>query len=251
MTALALLLALCAAAQLPFGATEPEPEPVSAGAEPSPAPAPAPATQPAPAAPSSTPSPGDGVYVAGDAPKPTLKRPMKAVIHKAARDWEPVGLKEGGDPYQAATAATLRLTRGAKGYRGERSKAKAVVRAYPGKPGESWLIIAVYPKTLEKKRKHFEVRLRVVEGFVEKVEAALITLTDRRAYQELDKPTLRRLGVAFEEENPGSGVVSIAALDPRPGRAAFNAGKLSLAAFADAAVGFADVSWSSKTVEKP
>ncbi len=176
---------------------------------------------------------------------------MKAVIHKAAQDWEPIGLKEGGDPYQAATGVTLRLVKTAKGQRGVRSKAKAVVRAYPGKPGESWLIIAVYPKDLEKKRKHFEVRLRVVEGFVEKVEAALITLTDRRAYKELDKPALRRLGVAFEEENPGSGLVSIAALDPRPGRSSFNAGKLSLAAFADPLAGFADVSWSSKTVEKP
>jgi hypothetical protein len=248
VTALALLLALCAAAQspTPFAPTEAAPEPVAP--EPQAAPAPAASTEPTP---SSTPSPGDGVHIAGDAPKPVLKRPMKAVIHKAAQDWEPVGLKEGGDPGQASTGATLRLVKTARGNRGERSKAKAVVRAYPGKPGESWLVIAVYPKALEAKRKHFEVRLRVVEGFVEKVEAALITLTDRRAYKELDKPSLRRLGVAFEEENPGSGMVFVAALDPRPGRAAFNAGKLSLAQFADSAVGFADVSWSSKSVEKP
>ena len=109
----------------------------------------------------------------------------------------------------------------------------------------------MYPKSLEKRRKHFEVRLRVAEGNVEQVEAALITLTDRRAYKELDKPALRRLGVSFEEENPGSGTVSFSALDPKTGKSSWNAGRLSGAAFADADAGYADVSWSSKTVEKP
>ncbi|MDX6768039.1 MAG: hypothetical protein SF051_00790 [Elusimicrobiota bacterium] len=230
MTPLALLLALAAAAQEPAAAPAPEP------------------------AASTAPAPGDGVHVAGEEPakpKPALKRPMRATILKRSKDWEPVSLAEGGDPYQAATGATVRLLKTGKGYRGVRSKAKAAARAYPGKPGEAWLVVTVSPKELEKARKHFEVRLRVVEGFVEKVEVALVTVTDRRAYKELDKPSLRRLGVAFEEESPGSAEVLVSALDPRPGKSSWNAGKVRLAAFADPQAGFADFSWSVKGVATP
>jgi hypothetical protein len=197
---------------------------------------------------------GDGLHVGGEAaaPKaPKLSRPIKAHIPKEAKDWEPVGLQEGGDPYQLATSATLKLYKSASGaYRGERSKARAIVHAYPVKTGETLFVVAVYPAALEKRRKHFELRVRVVEGNVESVEAALVKITDRRAYKDVDRVALRKAGAAFEEEFPGSGVVSLAAFDPRPGKA-FNAGKLSKAGFADADAGFADVSWSSKLVEKP
>lgn len=220
-----------------------------------------PAASPAPAASaeakestSTVIKPGDGLHIAGEEgekPKPRLARPIKAHVPKAAKDWEPVGLQEGGDPYQASTGVTLKLVKTAKGgYRGERSKAKAWARAYPVKAGETLLVIAVFPEKLEKRRKHFELRLRVVEGNVEKVEASLITVRDRRAYRGIDRVALRRAGAAFEEEFAASGVVSLAALDPKPGRG-LNAGKLSRAEFPDREVGFADVSWSLKTVEKP
>lgn len=220
-----------------------------------------PASSPAPAAPaaadastSSVIKPGDGVHIAGeegDKPKPKLTRPIKAYIPKEAKDWEPLGLKEGGDPYQASTGVTLKLVKSAKGgYKGERSKAKAWARAYPVKPGETLFVIALFPKALEKRRKHFELRFRVVEGNVEKVEASLITVRDRRAYRDIDRVALRRAGAAFEEESAASGVVSVAAFDPRPGRG-LNAGKLSLAEFPDREVGFADLSWSLSKVEKP
>lgn len=192
------------------------------------------------------------VHVAGDAPKPKLARPIKAVIPKEAKDWEPIALKEGGDPHQAATGATLRQVKAAAGgVKGVRSKAAAAVRVYKLKDGVSLLVISVYPQELMKKRKHFEVRLRMAEGNVEQAEAALMTVTDRRDYRELDKPTLRRLGMAFEEENPGSGLVTLSALDPRPGKTSWNAGKLSQAAFADLYAGFSDVSWSVKGVAAP
>lgn len=198
--------------------------------------------------------PGDGLHVAGEEgekPKPKLARPIKAHLPRAAKDWEPIGLQEGGDPYQASTGVTLKLVRTAKGgYRGERSKAKAWARAYPVKAGETLFVVAVFPEKLEKRRKHFEIRLRVVEGNVEKVEASLITVRDRRAYRGIDRVALRRAGAAFEEEFAASGVVSLSALDPAPGRG-LNAGKLSRAEFPDREVGFADVSWSLKSVEKP
>lgn len=218
MSALAFLLAACAAAQVSTGAV------------------------------ATSTAPGDGVHVAGDAPKPKLSRPIKAAIPKEAADWEPVGLTAGGDPYQAVTAATLRLVKSRGAYKGEKTKAKAAARAYPVKPGETLFIVAVFPRALEKRRKHFEIRLRVVEGNVEKAEAALVSVLDRRAAPELDSVGLRRAGAAFEESNPGSGVIALAALDARP-RGGLNAGKLSHAGFADADVGFADVSWSVKRVE--
>lgn len=211
----------------------------------------------APAEPASTSTvikSGDGVHIAGgegEKPKPKLTRPIKAFIPKTAKDWEPVGLKEGGDPYQGSTGVTLKLVKAAKGgYRGERSKAKAWARAYAVKTGETLFVIALFPKSLEKRRKHFELRFRVVEGNVEKVEASLITVRDRRAYRDVDRVALRRAGAAFEEEYAASGVISVAAFDPKPGRG-MNVGKLSLAEFPDREVRFADLSWSLQKVEKP
>lgn len=219
----------------------------------SPAPAPAAAADAA-ASTSTVIKPGDGLHVAGEEgekPKPKLTRPIKAFIPKEAKDWEPLGLKEGGDPYQGGTGVTLKLVKAAKGgYKGERSKAKAWARAYPVKPGETLFVVALFPKALERRRKHFELRFRVVEGNVEKVEASLITVRDRRAYRGIDRVALRRAGAAFEEESAASGVVSVAAFDPRPGRG-LNVGKLSLAEFPDREVGFADISWSLRSVEKP
>lgn len=217
---------------------------------------PAAASAPADAAASTTSvvKPGDGVHIAGeegDKPKPKLARPIKAYIPKAAKDWMPLGLKEGGDPYQGYTGATLKLVKTAKGgYKGQRSQAKAWARAYPVKEGETLFVVAVFPKALEKGRKHFELRFRVVEGNVEKVEASLITVRDRRAYRGIDRVALRRAGAAFEEEYAAAGVIRVAAFDPKAGRGR-NVGKLSLAEFPDREVGFADVSWSLKTVQKP
>lgn len=244
-TASLLLLASLASAQDPGAAT----------ADPPSAP---PATAAASAAPEASTSSviqaGDGLHVGGEAgekPKPKLSRPVKAHIPKSAKEWEPIGLAEGGDPYQGSTGVTLKLVKSAKGgYKGERSKAKAFARAYPIKTGETLLVIAVFPKALEKRRKHFEVRLRVVEGNVEKAEVAMVKITDRHAYKEVDRVELRKAGASFEEENPGSGLVTIAALDFKPG-SGLNVGRVSRAEFADPDAGFADVSWNLKKVEKP
>lgn len=243
MSPLALLLAAFAAAQSPANYGAPDPSP--------PAPAAAPSASTAPAA--SAPKPGDGIHVAGEPgekPKPKPARPIRAHIPKEAKDWEPLGLKEGGAPFGGSNAATLRIVKAKGGYKGERSKAKAFARAYPVGTGETLLVLALFPKSLERKRKHFELRFRVVEGNVEKVEAALVTVTDRRAYRDMDRVALRKAGAGFDEAFPASGLVSLAAFDPRPGRNA-NVGKLSLGEFADADAGFADLSWSLSSVEKP
>ena len=182
-------------------------------------------------------------------PKATPARPMHAVIQPDARGWEPLSVRAGGDPLRAETKATLRQKKVKGGYKGTPSKARASARLH--KAGDDrWLVVCVFPKALERGRLHIEVRLKIVEGFVEEAKAAIVTIVDRRpqAGAGLDSYDLRARGVEFEEDSPASGALLISALDPRPSKSAVNSGTLKLAAFGDAAVGLADASWSVKGI---
>lgn len=193
-----------------------------------------------------------GFKVAGGAPKAKLERPMHAVIHPDAKDWEPVSLKAGGDPFQAETSATLRESKVRGKYKGTASKAKASARVH--KAGQDrWLVVSVFPKGLERARMHFELRFRIVEGFVEDAKAAVVTIVDRRAGAGagLDSYELRARGVEFEEDSPESGSLLVSAMDPRPSKSAFNAGTLKRASFGDKEVGLADASWAVKGLPAP
>jgi hypothetical protein len=244
---LAWACALGAAAQSPQPYMEPA---ASAGAAASGA-APSSSTQTAVAAPSSASPVGHGVGIAGAGKPLSLPRPIHAVIHKDSADWAPVSLRAGGDPGAARTRAALRI-RGAKARRrGTESYAKAIARLR--KAGDDrWLTISVFPRALEKRRKHFEVRLKLVEGYVEEAKAALVTVVDRRAGvgagQDADEMT--RQAVEFEEEFPSSGEILISALDPRPSAGAFNAGVLRGASFADRDAGLVDAAWSVRGLPK-
>ncbi len=185
-----------------------------------------------------------GVHVAGGSEKPKLVRPIHATIHPDAKEWEPLSLRAAGDPGQAETKAVLRVEKVRGKYKGVPSKARAVAHLRKRKD-DLWLIYSVFPKALEKRRSHFEVRLRLVEGFVENVEASLVTVVDRQyTGAGMDSVELRARGVEFEEDSPASGSVLISALDPRPSKTAFNAGELKLGAFEAQEVGAADVSWA-------
>lgn len=191
-----------------------------------------------------------GVKVAGEA-KPKLKRPIHATLHAEAKDWEPLSLRAGGDPVLAKTEAVLRQAKAKGKYKGTPSKAKASARLHGSKDAK-WLVISIFPKALEKRRAHFEVRLRLVEGFVEDAKASLTAVVDRRyTGAGMDSDELRARGVEFAEDSPASGQVLISALDPRPSKTAFNAGTLKLAAFADKDAGLADVSWSVTGLPAP
>ena len=96
-----------------------------------------------------------------------------------------------------------------------------------------------------------ELRLRVFEGYVENVQAAAVTVTDRRrppSARLLDSYDLHEAGVGYQEERPGSGQFVVAELDPRPGAASVNSGRLENAEFADKELGFVSLSWSVKGV---
>jgi hypothetical protein len=191
----------------------------------------------------------EGVKVAGET-KPKLTRPIRATIHRDAKDWEPLSLKAGGDPFQAENKAVLLLEKVKRKYKGQTSKAKSFARLRPGKD-ESWLVISVFPKALERRRGHFEVRLRIVEGFVEDVKATLVSVVDRNyTGAGMDSDELRRRGVEFEEDSPSAGQILVSALDPKPSKTAFNAGILKEAAFAAKDVRLCDVSWSVKGLTK-
>ena len=191
---------------------------------------------------------GHGVKVGGGAPKVKLARPMHAVIHKDAVDWEPLSLREGGVPGSAETAVALKVVKIKGRMKGDNSKARAYSRVHKGVRDSRWLVISVYPKSLERRRTHFEIRLRVVEGFVEEVEAAAVIVTERRRLETPKRPRdsydLREEGIEYQEERPGSGQLVVAELDPRPGSAAANSGRLEKAEFADKDIGFVNLSWS-------
>ncbi|MFI5346002.1 MAG: hypothetical protein ACHQ51_06475 [Elusimicrobiota bacterium] len=191
-----------------------------------------------------------GVHVAG-AVKAKLTRPIRAILHATAKEWEPVSLRAGGDPVMAQCKAVLRQVKVKKKLKGVSSPAKATVRLIK-KKDDSWLIVAVFPKGLEKKRAHFEIRFRLFEGYVEDVKVALVTIADpRTGGWMLNAEELRSRGVAFEEDSPATGQILISALDPRPSKTAFNAGQLKMAAFAGEDVGLSDVSWTATGLSAP
>lgn len=234
---LALLLAAGAAAQSPMPYSTPDAPETSTAPAVSTAAAVAASTEAAVAV-----STG-GVKVAGEA-KPKLKRPIHAILHAEAKDWEPLSLRAGGDPETARTGVVLRLSKVRGKYKGTPSKAKAFARLHGPKDGR-WLVVSVFPKALEKRRAHFEVRLRIVEGYVEDARASLVSVVDRQyTGAGMDSDELRARGVAFEEDSPASGRLLVSALDPRPSRRALNAGTLTQAAFASQEARLCDVSWS-------
>ena len=221
---------------------------LSAGAQ-SPMLAPAASTA-APAAVAASTAAAAEVAVSTGAAKPA--HPLHAVIHPDAKDWEPLSVRAGGDPSSAATKAILRQANIDGKYRGTASKATASARLH--KAGEDrWLIVCIFPQALARSRLHFEVRLKIVEGFVEDAQAAVVSVVDRRpvAGAGLDSYDLRAQGVEFEEESPASGALLLSALDPRPSKSAVNSGTLRRAAFGAAAVGLADASWSVKGLPPP
>lgn len=239
---LALCIAASAAAQNPmYGAEAPPAASTQAVAASTEAVAASSSTVP------SDDSSGRGFKVGGDAPKPKLARPMHAVIHKDAADWEPVGLRVGGIPGSAENTAALKVVKVKGRMKGDNSKARSAARLHKGKKDSVWLVISVYPKSLERRRTHFELRFRVFEGFVEDVEAAAVTVTDRRRQKSdrlLDSWDLRDQAIEYESERPGSGQFIVAEMDPRPGASARNSGRLEKAEFAHKDLGFVNLSWS-------
>ena len=179
--------------------------------------------------------------IAGDVPKPRLKSALHVVIHPDAKDWEPLSLRAAGDPGQAESAVLLRQVKSKGKLKGVASKAKASARVVAAKH-DRWLVVSVFPKALEKSRMHFEIRFRVVEGFVEDVKVEAVSVVDPRpgVGAGFDSYALRAEGIEFQEESPGSGQIAVSALDARPGKGSFNAGKLKLAEFAAR-------SWASPT----
>ena len=240
IVALAVYLAASAAAQNPMYGANTVPETSTAAvAESS-------GTAPAGAAPADD-STGRGFKVGGGEPKAKLSRPMHAVIHKEAADWEPLGIRAGGVPGSADNAASLKLVKVKGRLKGENTRARSAARLHKGRKNSLWLIVSVYPKSLERRRTHFELRFRLVEGFVEEVEAAAVTVTDRRHQKSgrlLDSYDLREQAIEYQSEKPGSGQFIVAELDPRPGASARNSGRLEKAEFADKDLGFVNLSWS-------
>lgn len=248
--ALASLLAVAAAAQSPMYGANAAPETSTAAVAASTA---AVSISSAPASPEDD-STGRGVKVGGEEPKPKLRRPLHAVIHKRAAEWEPLSLRVRGVPGAATNSVALKVVRVKGRMRGENSAARSAARLHRGPRNSTWLVISLYPKSLEARRTHFELRFRLVEGFVEEAVAVAVTVTDRRRQKSdrlLDSFDLRAQAIEHETESPGSGEISVAELDPRPGASARNSGRLEKAEFAHKDLGFVNLSWSVRGLAKP
>lgn len=208
---------------------------VGARAQTGPAAAPAPSTSTmvdlstaamigAPAAPAVAP----GAKTAGPPPD---DRPIKVVVHKEAKAWQPVSVRAGGTPGDVTTfewqVKTIRI-KGKKRRTGDKSKAKAYVRLYPA-GDDKRLVISIFPKKLEAQRTHLELRLLLIEGYLEKAQLFEVTAAGGGFHD--DAAALEREGVSFQEESPESAQVRLTAVDPRPGKESFNAGLIQKALF--------------------
>lgn len=249
LVSLALCIAASAAAQSPMYGANAAPETSTAAVAASTA-----AVAVSSAAPASEDgSTGRGFKVGGGEPKPKLSRPMHAVIHKDAVDWEPLSLRVGGVPGSADNAVALRVVKIKGRMKGANSRARSAARLHKGPKNSTWLVISLYPKSLEARRTHFELRFRLVEGFVEEAAAAAVKVTDRRRQKSsrlLDSFDLRAQAIEYESEQPGSGQITVAELDPRPGSSARNSGRLEKAEFAHKDLGFVNLSWSVRGLAK-
>lgn len=175
-----------------------------------------------------------GVQIGTGEDKPAPRRPVGVKVHPDAKDWEPFSVRLGGDPFQARSF----MSRGKE----KAGKAEAFARAYPVK-GDTLLVVSVFPEALKKRRAHLEARFLIQEGFLEKVElSAVVSAQEGRD----DSVELRRKGVEFQEESPGSAEVRVAALAASGARDALNAGSVRRASFAS--YGLLDFGWAARGV---
>ena len=180
-------------------------------------------------------------------PKPAQaspQRPIYAKISPESKKWKPISLSIAGDFRTIRTAVSFRSLIDVKKIKTSPAKASAKVH---GGAHSFWLVYSLWPKVLEVRRKHIEVRVRMVEKFVEEVRCAVVRVTDPRpgVGAGLDSDELRFYGVEFEEISGEAGRIEIAALDPRPSPAAKNAGRLRAAVFSDRDLNRVDLSWST------
>lgn len=196
-------------------------------------------------------------FAAEPAPKagaeaPQAARHLRARLHKEASRWTPLSVKAGEDPKRVRTTFQLKvqilMSRGKEVRRGQPTTLSAQARLHRIKD-DQLLVISLHPRALRRSRKHLEVRLLLVEGYLEEAKAAVVTVTggDIRSDDDLDFMGLRENGVSYLEEFPARGVLELSALDPYPGKLSLNAGELS-AEFGDKEIGSVDCSYSLRGV---
>ncbi|MBI3551672.1 MAG: hypothetical protein HY077_04080 [Elusimicrobia bacterium] len=187
---------------------------------------------------------GHGVSVAGEQPKAIFKNPIAVRLHKESADWEPVSLRVGGDPAQAANSFTRLLRQKRKP-----SKAKASARVHAFR-GDTMLVISLYPDSLKKLGMHIEVRYLLVEGWLEEVKIAAVTLRAGQSFEygAEDSFSLARKGLSFREDFPAEAEVKVSALNPRPGSGSRNGGRVKGADFGGDELGVVDFSYGTAGV---
>ena len=165
------------------------------------------------------------------------RRPIFVTIHKEASRWKPFSVRAGGNPAKIknAVASAVRKVKvkGKMVRKGDSSKAVAVARLHKVK-GDLMLVVCVYPESLKRARRHLEARYWIVEGFLEGVQLAAVSISRGAASPEdlkEDSLTLTRKGRDFDEVLPSGAGLRVAALDARPRKASENAASIEAAEF--------------------
>lgn len=210
---------------------------------------------------------------AEDAPRP--RRVSTVIIPREGAGWSPISVRKGGDPEALSNQAVLRIVRTkvkapaeeapppAEGEepapppppkyifkeKGRPTLTKSAARSY--KSGEDrWLVISIYPLSLKDARTHFELRFKIVEGFLDGVEFKAVRRPGKFDKKDLEQDsfTLRRLGEEFLEEGPSGARVAVAAMEAKPGRLGFNAGSLTGAGFGSKDLGLVNLTYQAAGV---
>ena len=190
-------------------------------------------------------------------PEQPPEHPIRVHVHREAAHWKPIGLRTAAeDPatfMQIKTAFTRKIrastVKGKRVLKGEPSrKVKATARLH--KVGEDLLlVVSVYPASLRSLRKHMEVRYRLVEGFLEEVQVAAVTIRGGAPSPEdesLDAVALEKRGIEFREDFPGSGQVRVTAIDAKVSKRAYNVATVRKAEFGDRELGTVDLTYFAK-----
>jgi hypothetical protein len=148
-------------------------------------------------------------------------------VPEGAGQWTPVGVRLGGGAGRNACSWRLKPVKikGKKALKGETSPARATAR-WTAMGEDKKLIVSIFPKSLEERRVHLELRLPVVEGILERAELAAVA-AEAGAGPLDDAAALKAKGIPFQEEFPASADLRLSALGKD------NAGTIKSAEFAE------------------
>lgn len=159
-------------------------------------------------------------------------------------------MRAGGDAAKARDFLSRRIEKvrikGKTVWRGRSVPVTAKARVYPVKD-DRMLVVSLFPKSKDLADDHLEFRFLVSEGYLDEAKVSKVRCR-AAAGRGFDSFELSAKGFDFSEDFPGSGKLTLSALNPKAGKRSLNAGQLSRAEFAGADWGVVDAGFSVRGV---